>query len=195
MRFLSRILILFSFSAVCFSSTLAQSGQLHGSVSDEETGEALIGVNILLVGTGLGASTDLDGKFIVRDIPPAIYDLRVSYVGYAAKVVTGVDIKADLPFKLDISLSAETYEAEEVVVTAERVVATEAALLSERKRAATIGDGFSAENVKQSPDATSGDALKRVTGVNIVDNKFVFVRGVTDRYNSTMLNGVSVTPS
>ena len=58
---------------------------------------------------------------------------------------------------------------------------------------ATIGDAVSAEQIKRSPDATSSDALKRVTGVSIVDNKFVFVRGVTDRYNVTALNGVSVT--
>jgi hypothetical protein len=193
MRFFSRILFLICLSAFSSSLSFAQTGQLHGSVHDEESGEALIGVNILLVGTRLGAATDLDGNFIVRDVPPARYDVRISYVGYAAKVVTGVEIKADQSFKLDVSLHSETYESEEVVVTAERVVATEAALLSERKRAATIGDGFSAESVKQSPDATSGDALKRVTGVNIVDSKFVFVRGVTDRYNSTMLNGVSVT--
>ena len=63
------------------STALSQTGQLHGAVLDEETGESLIGVNVLLVGTKLGASSDLDGKFIVRDVPEGKYDVRISYVG------------------------------------------------------------------------------------------------------------------
>jgi len=189
-----RLLCLFAASVLPLTTQcLAESGQMHGSVHDLASGEELIGVNILLVGTKTGGVTDLDGKFLIRDIPVGMYDVRISFVGYAAKVVTGVKITGEESFALDVGLTAETYEAEEIVITAERMVQTEAALLAERKRSATISDGFSSESVKRSPDATSGDALKRVTGVSIVDNKFVYVRGVTDRYNSTMLNGVAVT--
>lgn len=170
-------------------------GIVTGKIVDVKSGEELIGANVLLVGTALGASADMDGSFTIRAVPAGTYDLRVSYVGYETLVVKGVVVRAGQTTKIDVPLAEEQLEKakEEVVVTAERVLATEAAVLSERKKAATIGDAISAEQIKRSPDATSGDALKRVTGLSIVDNKFVFIRGVTDRYNGTSLNGVSVT--
>lgn len=171
----------------------AQSGALTGKVFDEHTGEELVGANVLILGTTHGTTTDIDGKYVVRNIPPGTHTVRISFVGYTAKTVTGVQIDAGRMAELNVSLAATAVEADEVIVTAERVRATESALLSERKKAATIGDGISAEQIKRAPDATSGDALKRVTGISVVDNKFVYVRGITDRYNGTTVDGASVT--
>lgn len=173
----------------------AATGTVTGSIHDQKTGEDLVGASVLLVGTKLGASADLEGKFTIRAVPAGTYELRITYVGYAPKVVQGVKVQAGQAVQFDVVLGAEAEEKakEEVVVSAQRVLATEAAVLAERQKSATIGDAVSAEQIRRSPDATSGDALKRVTGVSIVDNKFVFVRGVTDRYNVTALNGVSVT--
>ncbi len=168
-------------------------GTIAGRVWDESTGEELVGANILIVGSTRGGTTDISGGFSLRAIPFGTYDLRVTFVGYATKIVKGIQVAATSPVALQITLKAEQFEAEEVVVTAERVLSSEAAILSTRKKAMSIGDGLSAEQIKRTPDATSGDALKRVTGLTIVDNKFVYVRGVTDRYNGTMLNGVPVT--
>ncbi len=172
---------------------LAQNASVYGTVVDQESGEELVGANILLIGTTVGGTTALDGAFRIRNVPPGTYSVRFSFIGYTAKMVTGVTVKAGESLKLDIVLSTEAFKQDEVVVTAERVLATESALLAERKKSATIGDGISAEQIKKAPDATTGDALKRVTGLTIVDNKYVYVRGVTDRYNGTSLNGVSVT--
>jgi hypothetical protein len=170
-----------------------QNGSILGTVHDAKSGEELVGANVVVAGTKLGASTDVDGKFTVRNVPPGVYDVRVAYVGYTPKTVTGVTVKPGEALKLDLNLAEESFQAEEVTVTAERMLNTEAAVLSERKKAAAIGDGISAEQVKKTPDVTSGDALKRVTGISVVDNKFVYVRGVTDRYNATTLNGVTTT--
>jgi hypothetical protein len=174
----------------------AQNGSIYGTIFDEHTGEELIGANVLLVGTTLGASTDLDGKYTLVNVPPGTYDIRVSCMGYNSKVVTDIEVKADEKFKLDLSIgttAGEAFEIEDLVVSAERVLSTDAAILADRMKAATIGDAISAEQISRSPDATSGDALRRVTGLSLMDNKYVFVRGVTDRYNGTSLNGVSVT--
>src|SRR5262245_45944665 len=104
------VAILAGVLAVVFvDAASAQTGQLHGTIVDQESGELLTGVNVLLVGTSLGASSDLEGKFIVRSIPPGTYDVRISLVGYTAKVVTGLDIKPDVPVKLDIGISSEAY--------------------------------------------------------------------------------------
>ncbi len=174
--------------------TLAQeAGNLTGIITSQASGEALVGINLTVEGTKLGASTDLDGKYVIHNIPAGTSTLKASAIGYAAKTVTGIVINAGKTTTLNLSLAEEGVNMQEVVVTAEEVRSAETAVLAERKRAATISDGVGAEQIKRSPDATSGDALKRVTGISIVDNKFVFVRGITDRYNETTLDGAPVT--
>jgi hypothetical protein len=180
-------------SSVLVSSALAQTGSLTGVVTDQQTGEVLVGANILVIGTTLGGVTDLEGKYIVRQVPLGTHTVRFSFIGYAAKAITGVQVSAGNPVRLNVDLASAAVTTDEVVVTAQRQLATESAILSLRKKAGTIGDGMSMEQVRRTPDATAGDALRRVTGISIVDNKFLFIRGVTDRYNATTLNGVSVT--
>jgi outer membrane receptor protein involved in Fe transport len=172
----------------------AQSGRLVGSVLDEQTGEPLIGAGLLLLGTSLGASTDLDGRFALEGVEPGSYDLRASFVGYESKVVTSVVVRPgeSATVELKLATDAEAFVIEDMVVSAERVLSTSVAVLALRQQAAVIGDAISADMIARSPDATSGDALKRVTGLSVVDDKFVYIRGVTDRYNETSLNGVSV---
>jgi len=188
------------FLSICLTmlatSGFAQTGSLHGTITDEETGMELIGANLLVVGTSLGATTDLDGNFHIVDIPAGTYDIRISFIGYNTKVITGIQITTEKTVKLDINLAAidaQAFTIDDIRVTAERILSTSAAVLAERKKAAQIGDAISAEQIARSPDATSGDALKRVTGLSVVDNKYVWVRGVTDRYNTTALNGTVIT--
>ena len=190
--------IAISFVLAVLAADAARAGTIAGTVKDK-TGEALIGAGIKVVGTNLGSSTDLDGKFSIGNVPAGTYSLRVLYTGYTQKVVTGIIVLSDGVTPTDITLEpvaqdqGDAMRIEDIYVTAERVTNTNAAILTERLRSAVIGDGISAEQIRLSPDGTSSDALKRVTGLSIVDDKFVFVRGVTDRYNSTTLNGVSVT--
>ncbi|HSQ74072.1 MAG TPA: carboxypeptidase-like regulatory domain-containing protein [Bacteroidota bacterium] len=191
-RYFTTALILVLASVPPGRALAQETGTLSGKVWDEVTGEELVGANVLLVGTPRGGTTDLNGKFSVRGIPVGTYDVRITYVGYTAKLVRGLQVVAGEQEPLQITLKTEQVETEEVVITAERLLSTESAVLSNRQKAVSIGDGLSAEQIRKAPDATSGDALKRVTGLTVVDNKFVFVRGVTDRYNGTMLNGVSV---
>ncbi|MEW6510563.1 MAG: TonB-dependent receptor [Bacteroidota bacterium] len=188
------ITILLAILAFCWAAAaaLAQTATITGSIHDQGSGEELVGAHVLLIGTTKGTTTDLEGKFEVRGIEPGIWSIRFSYVGYAVKVVTDIKLAPGQTLQLDILLEQHGYTADEVVITAEKILSTDAALLSERKRSATIGDALSAESVKRSPDATTGDALKRVTGLSIVDNKFVFIRGITDRYNGATLDGASV---
>jgi hypothetical protein len=171
-----------------------QGGIFTGKVTDAKTGDDLIGANVFMVGTKLGASTDIEGKFQIKRVPEGSYEVRITFLGYEAKLISGVEIKTGETTVLNISLSEDQgIQQQEVVISASAIKSGEGAILAERKKASSIGDGISSEQMKKAPDATSGDALKRVTGVTLVDNKFVFVRGVTDRYNQTTLNGASVT--
>ncbi|MEX0601746.1 MAG: carboxypeptidase-like regulatory domain-containing protein, partial [Bacteroidota bacterium] len=163
-----------------------------GKVVDAETGEPLIGANAVLEGTPLGAASDLRGEFRISNIVPGSYTVIVSMVSFARQRITDVHVGPGETVSLSILLKPEAVEFEEVVVEARAVLSYEAALLTRQRQASAISDGVSAELIRRTPDATSGDALRRVSGVALVDNKFIYVRGTPERYSNAMLNGSTV---
>jgi outer membrane receptor for ferrienterochelin and colicin len=100
---------------------MAQSrGKVAGVVTDAQTGEALLGVNVILKGTQLGSATDMEGRYAIIGVPPGTYELRASYLGYQAVTIQNVQVKTNLTAKHDIELSSEEIVTEEVVVVAKR---------------------------------------------------------------------------
>ncbi len=97
-------------------------GKIAGVVKDSQNGEPLPGVNVLVTGTNLGASTDLDGQFYILNVPPGTYSLTLSYIGYANYTITDVVVSIDLTTKIDVSLVQEILESETVEVVAQRPV-------------------------------------------------------------------------
>lgn len=168
-----------------------ESGKLIGKVTDKDSGEELIGASVMVAGTTLGAKTNIDGKFALT-LKAGKVDLRVSYVGYQTRIVKGIEVKAGQTTRVDIQLKAEAAQAEEIVVQAEISNATESALLAQQRKSLVVQDGVSAEFIKKTPDSDAGDVIKRVTGVSVVGGKFVFVRGLGERYSNTQINGVTV---
>lgn len=184
-----------TFSALHAQEKLADAtlkGICSGKILDKETGEEIIGALVVVQSTKLGTTTGTDGRYEIKNIPPGSYTLRFSYIGYVPQTVTQVDIQPGKRTTLDVVLTQESVIGQEVVVRADVIRSGEGALLAERRRAIAIGDGISAEQIKRAPDATSGDALKRVTGITLVDNKFVFIRGTSERYSNTTLNGATL---
>lgn len=174
----------------------AKGGVLHGVIRDGGSGDKLIGASVFLIGTKMGTTTDLDGEYRIEGIPAGFYDVRFSFMGYEPVLIESFEIHEHEKHKLNASLKTDqtqVFTLEEIRVTAERVLSTATAMLTDRMKSAAIGDAISADQISKSPDATSGDALRRVTGLSLVDDKFVTVRGVTDRYNGTSLDGVNVT--
>jgi hypothetical protein len=169
---------------------------LRGNVVDSISGQRISAAGVFIIGTSLGATTGLDGNFQILFVPAGVYDVRVSCDGYETKIERGVVVGERGIVEIEVALqvtSLQEYRIDDLVVSADRILSTEAAVLAERQLAATIGDAISVETIAKSPDATSSDILKRITGLSIVDDKFVFIRGVTDRYNATSLDGVVVT--
>ena len=93
-------------------------GKVSGRVIDSNTNEALIGANVMLVGTSLGAATDEDGYYHILNVPPGFYDLRSNMIGYAEKTITGVRVEIDLTAVIDLDLSIEAIEGEMITVAA-----------------------------------------------------------------------------
>jgi len=169
-----------------------ETGTITGTVVDKQNGEALIGANIFLEGTTLGAPTDLEGNYIIKSIIPGKYTLTASMIGYAKVKITDVEMKSGEVLKMDIALSSAAIETEEVVVTAKMIQNSEASLLKLRQKSNSISDAVSAEFISRSGSSNAADALTKVTGASVVDGKYIFVRGLGDRYTSSQLNGAEI---
>ena len=175
------------------SLTLAQeSGTILGKVTDTATNEELIGANIFLEGTTIGAASDIEGNYYIKNVPAGEYTLIASMIGYSKLTVTKLEIKPGDSKQLDLSLTSEALQTEEVVVTAEALKNTEVSVLKIQKNSANIVDGVSSELISKNNSSDGTDVLKRMTGVTISDGKYAYVRGVGDRYNNTLLNGASL---
>ncbi|MFP4460325.1 MAG: TonB-dependent receptor domain-containing protein [Candidatus Zixiibacteriota bacterium] len=170
----------------------SETGSLRGNILDNDTGEPLIAANVILQGAQKGAATDLDGNYIVYNIEPGSYVVKVTYVGYQTYTIEDVEISSGETSKLDISLKPDVSTTEAIVVKAKRVNTTTAALVSNQKRAQAITSGISSEQISKSPDSKASDALKRITGLTIKDDKYVFVRGLSERYSNSQLNNSSL---
>lgn len=180
-------LLLFLLSAFSISS---QTGRISGTILDAKTGETLPGATVLIEGTTKGAAADFDGKFSINNVPVGKVNLIISFISYTTKKISGVEVKAndvvDINVLLDASASTELQEVE-VVVTLNKENNT--ALVLQQKNSASVSDGISAETIKRTPDKTTSDVLKRISGVTIQNDKFVVVRGLNERYNASYLNG------
>ena len=167
----------------------AQTGRISGTIVDSKTGETLPGATILIEGTTKGASADFDGKFAINNVPVGKVNLITAYISYTQKKITGVEVKAndvtEVNVQLDPSTSQDLSEVE-VVVTLNKENNT--ALVLQQKNSSSVSDGISAETIKRTPDRTTSDVLKRISGVTIQDDKFVIVRGLNERYNASYLN-------
>ncbi len=171
---------------------LAQTGTISGTIVDNETGDAVIGCNVLIEGTTLGAAADIEGRYTINQIPVGTYTVIFSSIGYAKKTVTGVQVTSNETTRIDITLSIESFQTDDVVITAQAVTNTEAALLAKRQKSISVSDAISAEEISKSGSGDAAAAMKKVTGASVIGGKYVFVRGLGDRYSSTMLNGAEL---
>jgi len=170
----------------------AQNGIIRGNVIDGENGEPLIGVTVLVVGTQTGSATDLDGAFQIN-LAPGTYTLQVSFISYETVNIEDVQVVADEVTLLEnIRLTEATTELQEVVVTAEVIQTSEAAILTVKRKSANVLDGISSQTFRQIGDGDAAAAIKRVPGVSVEGGKYVYVRGLGDRYTKSILNGVDI---
>jgi len=164
-------------------------GKIKGTVVDSNTGETLIGVNVVIQGTTKGDATDIDGVYTISNVAPGTYTLVLSYISYNKKIIEGVEVIAGETTIMDVPLSPDTEELEEVVVSARSIQNNEAALLSKRQKSVAFSDAISAESISRTGAGNAASAMKKVVGASVVDGKYVFVRGLGDRYTGTQLNG------
>jgi len=178
--------------ATTFTANLfAQNGFLRGRILEEETGYGLIGTNIYIEGTTKGAVADFNGDYSLS-LTPGTYTIIFSSISYATIKVSEVKIVAEEVTTIDISMKSDAEQLDAVVVTATALKDSEAGLLIAQKRAINVTDGISNQTFKKVGDSDLSGAMKRVTGVTVEGGKYVYVRGLGDRYTKTTLNGMSI---
>ncbi len=189
-----KFLLLLLISTITVAAN-AQTGRIGGKITDKKTGEELIGVSVQIEGTSIGAVTDFEGKYIINNVPVGTYSLIISYISYNKKILKGVEVKAKETTINNISLEEATKDLNEVVVSAEVKKESANALLIQQKNAVSVSSGVSADLIKKTPDRTTADVVKRISGASVQDGKFAIVRGLTDRYNSAFINGAPMPSS
>ncbi|MDN3687217.1 TonB-dependent receptor [Cyclobacterium jeungdonense] len=178
--------------ALLSTSVLAQNGTVRGTIFDDASGEPLFGVAVSVVGTQTGAVTDFDGDFELQ-LAPGTYTLQASFISYNALNLEGIDVVGGEVTVLDnLKLTEYTSDLETVTISAEAIRTTEAALMTVKRNAAQLMDGISSAAFRQIGDGDAAAAIKRVTGVSIEGGKYVYIRGLGDRYTKTVLNGVDI---
>jgi len=166
-------------------------GRITGKVVDSKN-EPLPGVTVAVQG-GQGTITNVDGTYDIA-LTPGTYNLTFSYVSFETRKVTEIAVKDNGLTPLNITLKSNGSRLKEVTVTGNYRKASIEGLYALQKNNAAITDGISAEQIARTPDKNIGEVLKRVSGLATVDNKYVVVRGLSERYNQAVLNG-QVMPS
>lgn len=179
--------------AVFFSSLFginAQTGTVAGNVLDGEyNNEPMAFANIIVKGTTTGTTSDFDGKYQLN-LDEGTYTLIFSFVGYQSKEITDVIIKSGEVVDLDVILASNALD--QVVITTSVKRNTENAVLNIQKKSVTLLDGLSAQSIKSSGAGDLASAVKSVPGVSVQGGKYVYVRGLGDRYTKSILNGVDI---
>ena len=170
----------------------ASMGRISGTVVDAETGDPLIGATVVVVGLELGAMADLEGTYLIRNVPAGLHAVQVSMIGYAAKRITEIQVEPGQVSRIDITVEQELIVADVVEVTARSLENTEASLLKQRQNALSISDAISAEDISRGAQGDVAAAMTRVTGASVVDGKYVYIRGLGERYSTAQLNGTSL---
>jgi hypothetical protein len=182
---------------VCTNFLFAQNAVITGTVLDDTNGSTLPGVEVIIKSINASATTGADGKYIFRNLVAGFYLVEFSYTGYDSKEVSEVIAKDNEITDLNITLvGTKKNQLQEVVITRTKAKAESVkSLLTLQKNNSSVSDGISAETIKRTPDKTTSDVLKRISGASIQDNRFVIVRGLNDRYNAAFLNGAPLPSS
>lgn len=178
-----------------FATSFAQNANIKGKITENVSGK-LVPVpfaNVVISGTSIGTTSDLEGGFSIP-VEAGNYDLIVSFIGYVNDTIKNISVAAGETKNVSSLIKQNVQQLEEVNIVAEKTTHTEAAVLMEMKKSEQVVNGISSEQIAKSQDRNASDIIRRIPGVTIIENRFVMVRGLSERYNSVLLND-ALTPS
>lgn len=186
----SKFLFILFFGLFC-SMANAQKGKVSGTIYDLEVNDVLPFANIAVKGTHTGTTSDFEGDYSL-ELETGTYTLVFSFVGYETIEVTDVQVKADEVTPVDVQMKSSAGALDEVIITTTTARDTEASVLNLQKKSVNMTDGLSAQSFSKIGASDVSAAVKTVPGVSVQGGKYVYVRGLGDRYTKTILNGVDV---
>jgi hypothetical protein len=169
-----------------------RTGRVVGHVLDEKTGAPISGAQVGIAAGGAPVASAIDGRYTLLGVPEGTIAIAVRAIGYSPKTVSGIVVRAGGVASQDLTLTPQTVQLEEINVTAEAEHGTVAAGLAEQHDAPGIINAVTAEQISRSPDSDAGQAVQRVSGVTVQDGRFVFVRGLGERYTTTSINDARI---
>lgn len=168
-----------------------EGGRVTGTVLEESSSSPLAGVSVQVVGGNGATSTDFEGDYTLG-LGPGTYTLRFSSVGYDVKEISEVTVESGRAVEIDIALSPSAGELAEVVVSVSARRNTEISLLNMQRNASVVMDGLSSQSIQRTGASTIASAVRSVPGVSVQEGKYVYVRGLGDRYSKSILNGMDI---
>jgi outer membrane receptor for ferrienterochelin and colicin len=183
------LLAMCSFSSNVIAQTPgAARGRITGRVLDPQ-GNGMSDVGIQIVGTTIGTLSGVDGRYTVTGVPAGTVTLLARRIGYGSKTITGIVLAAGQTVEQNIAMAPAALQLATATVTATQERGSVSAALDRQRSAAAIINTVTAEQISKSPDGDAAAAVGRVSGVSVQDGKYVFVRGLGDRYTTSSLNG------
>lgn len=171
------------------TTAFVQAENIKGTVVDKVTKEPLIGATIQVAGTTMGTITDFDGKFELPELENKSYTLIISYVSYQTQEIP---VDATKVQDLEITLSSDDKQLNEVTVVARKNLEGEKALLLERKKASVAVENIGSKEMSIKGISNVEEGVKKITGISIASAGQLIVRGLGDRYSTTTLNGLPI---
>ncbi len=165
-------------------------GRLTGRVEDTK-GQPIRGARVFVRGLAGEVATDNEGRFSVEVVAGRV-DFTVVHPSFSAKTTRDIEVNADASTEVTVTLDPAAAELDSFVVSAPRIVGSTLDTLVERRATTAVGEVLGAEQISKSGDTTAAAALRRVTGVTVIDGRFVYVRGLGERYASALLDGAQL---
>ena len=189
----NRYVLCFTLLLVQFANGQATNGTVSGSVFDSASGRPIPGASVAINGQSSDRNvTDPDGRFNIS-LSPGTYTLRFTAANYSPVDVTDVVVKTGEATEASTLLANKsTVTSVDVVEKIGAIAATADAMLQERKLSAVVSDSISREELSGGTSSDAAGALQKVTGVSVVGAGYVYVRGLGERYSSTLLNGAAI---
>lgn len=188
----STLLTVLLAGAVAPAVSQSATGRIVGRVIDATSGDPIPGVQVVIVAAAIGGRTDLTGRCTLLNVPAGTHTVTARSIGYGEKSVMGVVVTGGVALALDISLTAAAVQVTGIEVTAEVERGSVGRALEEQRAASNIVSSMSQEQIQRSPDSDAGQAVQRVSGVTVQDGRYVFVRGLGERYTTTSLNNTRI---
>lgn len=196
MRRIRSVLSLFLISLAFLTSKASAQASIEGLIRDSQTKEPLMGATIILVGTSKGATSNIDGKYVIRNVPPGSYTIRTTFIGYV-EARRNTTVTEGAAVEQNFSLEPVTVEGQEVVVTGQALGQKQA--INQQLAANNILNAVSSARIQELPDANAAESIARLPGVTVLrqggEGNQVIVRGLAPKYNQITIDGVQMSTS